>query len=411
MAPANENYDNFFERYDFYDYRPPSSENINQPGGEIPITVYNEDIITLPCESRLVFTGQISVNTVATDGTATAVTNIDTSKIDFDLNGILHRFEFIEYKVGEHKVDDIRKPGISTTMKGLASFRPNMAQSLSGWNIYQGAKSLINSSGYFTIIKPLSELMGCFEDYRKCLVRVPQTLIFHISTSSDNNCFYSKEGTKYQVSFKFTDIIWRMRHIKLRIDKEAKLRKEVLTSTNYTMHFRHWLYQSTTIPVGTTEYTWDVPVSHSKVKYAIIAFQKDVVGKLDKQMGRFDLLNVENVQLEINNYLLYPKDRLNLKYAENKCGNIFEMFKAFPKSYYNRPEEDPVCDYITFLTDFPMIIIDCSHQPEVIKDSLINTKIHFNFRSDGFPDKGMVHLLMIMDCKAVYNPLNNQVIT
>jgi hypothetical protein len=409
MAPTMENYDNFIERYDYYDYRPPMSENINQPGGEFPITVYNEDIITLPCESQLVFVGQITVSEKAGE-VVEQLKDIDSKNIDFDLNGILHRFELIEYKIGENKVDDIRKPGVASTMKGLVSFRPCKAKCLSGWNEYPNSSSLINKKGFFTIIKPLSEIMGFFEDFNKCLVRVPQTLVFHNTTLSDNNCFTTTKSS-YLVTMKLSDIIWRMRHVKLRIDKETKLRKEVLSSTNYTIFFRHWLYQSTTLPAGSTEYTWDVPVSHSKVKYALIAFQDDYSGKLNMNASNFSFFNVENIQLEINNYWLYPKDRLNLKYDEYKCGNAYEMFKAFSKSYYNRDREDPICDYIEFLTKYPIFVIDCSHQPEVIKDSLINAKIHFNFRGTGFPAKGVVHLLMIMDRKTVYNPLSNQVIT
>ena len=120
--------------------------------------------------------------------------------------------------------------------------------------------------------------------------------------------------------------------------------------------------------------------------------------------------DVENVQVSLNNNYLYPKDRLNVKVVENKCGNIYEMFKTFRKSYYNlSDEEDTICDYITFCNNYPIIAIDCSHQPDVIKESLINTKLYLNFRT-GFPANGRVHLVMIMDRKVVYNPLSNQVI-
>ena len=233
MAPIEENYDDFIEHFEYNDYRPPQSEDINQSGGEFPINVHSEDIITLPCESLLVFHGQIKINEVTGDSVKKSI-DVDPKKIRFDTNGILHRFDHIEYKIGDNKIDDIRKPGIATTMKGLLSFQPNMSRSLSGWDIYPNATNLINAQGYFTVIKPLSEVMGFFEDFGKCMVRIPQSLIFHNSTTSDHAMVYSDQTT-YSVTVTFKEIIWRMRHVKLRIDKEIKLRKEVLGNTNFSM--------------------------------------------------------------------------------------------------------------------------------------------------------------------------------
>ncbi|XP_065203909.1 uncharacterized protein LOC135834000 [Planococcus citri] len=285
-----------------------------------------------------------------------------------------------------------------------------MSHSLSGWDIYpNSSNNLINDQGYFTIIKPLSEVMGFFEDFRQCMVCVPQSLIFHNTTASDNIMMYS-DNTGYNVTVIFKEIIWRMRHVKLRIDKEIKLRKEVLGNTNFTMFYRHWLYQCTAIPAQSTEYTWEIPVAYSRVKWVIVAFQKDSSYSINKRMSQFELFNVENVQLSINNYWLYPKDRLNVKVGERKAGNLYDMFLSFPKSYYNRQECDPICDYGTFLSKYPMIAIDCSHQPETVKDSLINAKLLINLR-EGFPINAKLHLVMIMDRKVIYNPLTNQVIT
>ena len=103
----------------------------------------------------------------------------------------------------------------------------------------------------------------------------------------------------------------------------------------------------------------------------------------------------------------------NLNVRENKCLNLYHMFKNFKISYYNELEDDkihPIIDYSTFLSDYPIIAIDCSYVPTVIKESLINIKINFEW-SVAFDVANTIHCLMIMDSKTVYNPLHNTVIT
>ena len=87
------------------------------------------------------------------------------------------------------------------------------------------------------------------------------------------------------------------------------------------------------------------------------------------------------------------------------------MFRQFKSSYYDKNFDDtlPLIDYNTFLTKYPLIVINCSYQPNVIKQSLINVKILFNWR-DNLPASTTIHCLMIMDRKATYNPLTNRVI-
>ena len=89
------------------------------------------------------------------------------------------------------------------------------------------------------------------------------------------------------------------------------------------------------------------------------------------------------------------------------------MFNQFKVSYYGKElkEMEPLIDYNTFLTKYPIIAVDCSHQPTVIKESLINIRIMFNWRDPGIPAKTVIHCVMIMDKTAIYNPLYNRVIS
>ena len=128
--------------------------------------------------------------------------------------------------------------------------------------------------------------------------------------------------------------------------------------------------------------------------------------------SEFDFCDLENVQVLLNNNFYYPHERLNLNYSQLKCGYLYHMFNQFKVSYYgkNSEEIEPLIDYHTFLTKYPVIAIDCSHQPCVIKESLINVRIMFNWRSQ-LPPNTVVHCVMIMDKQAIYNPLSNRVIS
>lgn len=396
---------NIIESFEYYDYKPPISEDINHLGYEFPINAYNEDIITQPHKSLLVINGQVKLQT----GTPPVpVPKFDYTHIDFVNNGILHIFDRIDYFIGDNKIDSVRKPGITGHMKGLASLKPNKAYSLACWKVNAIKTGLINNEGYFSVVVPLSLIMGFFEDYKQFLYRIPQKLIFCNSTTSVKNCFYSSQ-TGHVGSLTIKDITWRIPQVKFCIAYETQVRKEILKGTSYELFFRHWLYQSISPPVGTTEYTWDLPVSYSKTKYFIIGFQNNRQDNLQVSNDKFDLLDLESVQVLLNNNVYYPRERLNLKYSEHKCGNLYQMYKSFMQSYYNNTDDDPLVDYDHFLSDYPIIVIDCSHQPSVIKESLISIKILFNWR-EPLQDKTTVHCVTIVDHKAVYNPLSNTVI-
>ncbi|KAL6956320.1 hypothetical protein U1Q18_050214 [Sarracenia purpurea var. burkii] len=117
--------ENVIESFEYYDYRTPLSEDINEPGAEFPIVVYNEDIVTHPHKSKLIINGKLNVKKAGATAAdpATDVTAILPSKIHFIYNAILHLFDRIDYYIGDNKVDFIRKPGYAATLKNLVSMR------------------------------------------------------------------------------------------------------------------------------------------------------------------------------------------------------------------------------------------------------------------------------------------------
>ena len=126
---AGQQMDNIIESFEYFDYSPSTTEDFRNASAEFNISVLNEDV-TQPCKSLLVIRGTISL----TDGDS-SLREIDTDKVHFVNNGILHLFDRIDYYVGDAKIDTIRKPGVSTLMKGLVSFEHDLRYNTAGWKI------------------------------------------------------------------------------------------------------------------------------------------------------------------------------------------------------------------------------------------------------------------------------------
>lgn len=414
--------DEIIESFEYFDYRPANTENFDEAGSEFNISVVNEDIVTQPSKSVLVIQGVLTVqHTVVTRAsstespvrTVTTAETINTNLLHFVNNGILHLFDRIDYYIGDAKIDTVRKPGISTLMKGLVSFERDLPYNIAGWKINSPSHTnVLNEQKFFYMNIPLYLVMGFFEDNKTFLYHMSQKLTFYRSTSDKpNNVLFVAGDSGYTVTLNLKDIVWRVPQLKFDINFETQLRKDILNNTNYDLTYRHWFYQNINPPVG-SEFTWDLPVAYAKCKYVLLGFQTGRDNKIDRNNSEFDFCNLENVQVLLNNNVYYPRERLNLKYSELKCGSLYHMFNNFKVSYYgkNSEEVEPLIDYNTFLTKFPIVAIDCSHQPNVIKESLINIRIMFSWRTN-IPENTVIHCVMIMDKKALYNPLSNRVIS
>jgi hypothetical protein len=101
----------------------------------------------------------------------------------------------------------------------------------------------------------------------------------------------------------------------------------------------------------------------------MIGFQTSRNHDISKENSKFDLCNLENVQVNLNT-TKYPNSELRLNYSQNKCDLLYNMFMDFKNSYYGQNEHNlPIANYETSLSDFPIIVVNTSKQNEVIKRS------------------------------------------
>lgn len=396
--------ENGIESYQFYDHLPTNSAQLNQPGRLITIDINNQDIKTFPHKSLLIIRGQLIVRNAEDQ----VLNQIDTNRIKFVNNGLLNLFSKITYSINSHEIDSIDNPGVTTTMKGLASFSNDLALNNSGWQIKNNG-SVLNNRGYFSISIPMSIISGFFEDYKSFIFRINQKLEF-IRSNDDRNCLLIDNAVQnHTFNIQINEVIWRMPHIKFSVETETDINKKITSSTNFNMLFRNWRYFSTTAIPDVREYTWRITTTSAKPRFFIIGFQTDRNHNIGHDNAKFDLCDLENVQISLNT-TKYPNNELRLNVAQNKCDLLYNMFLDYKNTYYGESSHNlPIVNYNTFLNEYPLIIVDTSKQNEVIKDTVIDIKIDFKW-SNVFPINTIVHCLVISDDSFSYNPLTNQVL-
>jgi hypothetical protein len=395
--------DSAIESMEFYDFRPSITDRLND---DFIIEAYNDDVVTHPSRSLLVFQGQIDVKKQDD-------TEIDpiTGKVALIANGLLHLFDRIEYHLGNTKVDDILRPGITSTIKGLASFSRIDNLNDAGWCLDATKSTVIDTKGNFHVTIPLSTILGIMEDYKGYIYRMPQKLIFtkHASSSAVNSVLCNADNYKLDVNLK--NVLWRMPLIKFNVLYDAKIKAEILRGYEYEIKFRHWLYNYKTGISGAREFIWDFPSAYSRAKYVLIGFQTNRDGQAKVDMSKYDYCDLRSLQVQINDAIYYPKERPIWNKDELKYGSLYTMFKDFKLSYYskNPDEAQPLVDMKTFINDYPIVCIDCSRRPDVIKEALINIKIRFEWKNP-LPDNTTIHCVIIADSKAMYCPLHSMAI-
>ncbi|KAK7590536.1 hypothetical protein V9T40_002149 [Parthenolecanium corni] len=399
---------NIIASVEYFDYRPPNSANLNEENGDFCIVIHNEDLVTHPNKSLLELRGKV---TLAKDEDGSAVQVIDHSKLVVSTCGWLHLFDRIDYFIGDNKIDTVRKPGITSLMKGLASFETDKQYCDAGWNFDSDeAKNTIDSSGYFQVTIPMSTVIGFFEDHKSYIYNMSQKLVFYKTSNGVLNLFKSVgDYSKVTAKVDLRDVVFKMPHVKFELEHTTRVRSEIAKNCKYELRYRRWFYNNIS-PASGTDFTWDIPVSYAKTKYILIAFQTRRWNVKTADASRFDLCDLENCQVLLNNNVYYPHERLNVVVSEHRAGVLYSMYKRFKGSYYSKDIDmlQPLLSYTDFITKNPMIVIDCSYQPNVLKESLINLKIFFNWR-EPLPVNTTIHCVTIVDDKAVYSPLTGYI--
>ncbi|XP_075213720.1 uncharacterized protein LOC142319930 [Lycorma delicatula] len=255
-------------------------------------------------------------------------------------------------------------------------------------------------SANFNILLPLKMLLGFFEDYNKILLNVKQELIL-LRASTNNNAVIVPAGKIF--TFKITKIRWKIPYVNVSDEKRLSLLRLVDRDEPISMMFRKWnLYEYPTLPVS-KDVIWTVKTTTQMEKphYVIIGFQTSRKKDATKRASNFDIISLNNIRLYLNS-VYYPYEHIQ---GDNII--LYEMFKSFYKSYYNRDSEAALITPSKYYA-IPLIFIDCSKQNDTLKTGAVDIKIEIQ-TSVNIPGDTTAYCLMISDCIMQYSPLTGTV--
>lgn len=395
-------FDESIAHYELHSHQPYSSSRFDN-NDEIRISIQHQDLSLLPSRSMLHICGRLT----KTDNTRVQNTRMVN-------NAICHLFESISYEINAIEIDRCKNVGLTSTLKNWLSLNPSQGAVMenAGWN-ENGEDSITNTDGYFDVTIPLSMLLGFAEDYRKIVVNVKHELIITRSRNDLNAVLVTPtrvgERENYETSkIDLTKIEWLMPYVVVADSQKIKLLNHIGKDRAITMSYRTWeLYEYPQLP-NTSKHIWSVKTSNQleKPRYVILAFQtrrKNVAGK---NASHFDHCNLSNVKLFLNSQQ-YPYGNLNLNIQRNQYALLYDMYANFQNSYYGK-ESEPMLNKMDFISNSPLIVIDCSKQNESLKSAPVDVRLEFETR-DNFPTDTVAYCLILHDRIVQYNPISGDV--
>lgn len=360
---------------------------------EIRITIQQQDLYVWPHDSYIYIEGVIEKT----------VGNIDEMPY-FVNNAMAFLFDEIRYEINGFTVDKSKNVGISSTMKGYISHKPTDMYSLAtaSWKITDFVHLV--DKGTFNFCIPLKNILGFAEDYRNIIMNVKHELVL-IRSRTDTNAL---TGTNSNCKIKLLKIQWRIPHVNVSDVEKLKLLKVIDRKQTIPMHFRSWeLYEYPTLP-QTDLQVWTVKTSTqlNTPRYIIVGFQTSRNNVITSDKSIFDHCKFNSIKVHLNSES-YPYENLDINFNSSQYAVLYDMYCRFQKTYYHdQAVTSPLLSFEQFKSTAPLIVIDCSHQNEALKKSVIDIRMVIQTK-ENIPANTTAFCLIIHDNLVTYNPYTN----
>jgi len=357
---------------------------------EIRIPIQNREALTLPSESYLIIEGNFDKPVVNPPVAFPA-----TTKLSY--NGLAHLFSEIRYELNGVVIDQTKNPGVTTSLKGYISYDTDEQK-------IKTTEYMDANTGQFQIVVPLNHLFGFCEDYRKILLNIRQELVL-IRANVNTNAY---ESAANDHTLEITKISWRMPHIMVSDSERLRLLKILNSDPWLAMGFMTWELHELPQVNRTTKHTWTVRTSPKleTPRYIIFAFQNNRKNTLGQTASEFDNCNLTTAKLYLNG-IPFPYDNIHVDFPKNHYPILYNMYARFQSSYYGT-EDRPLISYADFKTKCPMVVFDCSRQPETLKSGSVDIRIEWE-TAEAMQDNTSAYCLILHDRVVNYRPLSNAV--
>lgn len=391
----------------------PFSNTALGKGDEIRIAIQNRDAHTLPSESFIYIEGKI-----------TRPTDLKCD-INITHNGLTNMFNEMKYEVNSVEVQRVKKPGVTSAMKGFCSYTPADANFLqnAAWDVQDGNKTF-TKDGAFSGCIPLKHVFGFCEDYNRILVNCSQQLILNRSMS-DAACMHFTEITGGDVltsetgkakmkkcHIELSRVLWKVPVVKVNDRERLRLMKIIDSKKMISCAFRNWeLCEYPNIPQS-KKHSWMVKTCSQveKPRCLIVAFMTNGMGSntsVGDSEADFDTCSLSNIKAFINS-TEYPYENFNESFDKNMFTMFYQNYVDFQKYYYERMNANPCLSREQFKKWGPFICIDCSRQNDDAKTSSVDLRIEFESENN-FPANTAAYCLVIHDRVIQYNPFTGEV--
>lgn len=365
---------------------------------EIRIAIQSQNAYLLPHDSSILIECDITIDdTILNPDGATSKS--DAYTVD---NFAAFLFDSIKYELNGVEIDNCRNVGITSLMKGRASFTPDECRGLEISTF--GLGQLVAKASKATIIMPLRMYLGFAEDYQSIIINQKHELILQRS-KNDLNCFYAHADA---AKIKINRIQWRMPHVKVDDYTQIRIMKQIESDDPIDMAFRSWeLHEYPVLPISNKQ-VWTVRTSSNlmRPRYIILGFQTARNYVIQKNITKFDGCTINNVKLYLNTNV-YPEENMNINFLNGQYTILYEMYKKFQSSYYHGGVRSAK-PYLT-LSQFstaPLFVFDCSRQDESVKSSSIDVRIEI-LSDYNMPAETSAYCLIIHDNVMKYRPLTS----
>ncbi|XP_047099356.1 uncharacterized protein LOC124716847 [Schistocerca piceifrons] len=389
-------FDDSIHRIENHAYKP-YGQSVFGYNDSVSIVIQNENSYLLPSESRLFIEGKI-VNTAKTKAT----------DANLGKNCALFLFSELQYRLNNEVVDHVRNPGITTLLKGTASFTPDHSNILlnAGWGSVANIKELVDSKGHFNFCIPLKMIFGFCEDYKKIILNARHELVLIRNRNDTSSVLATKSDPDVQIILE--KVWWEMPHVHVADKNQIPLWNILKNDRSLRLAFRHWDLTESIAP-EINFWSWQIKfTTHLETaRYVILGFQVDREA-YDKDSSIFDSVDITNLKVYLNS-VRYPEENFLCDFETKTLAHAYDLYSRFQPSYYiYNGLSNPLFSPIEFHNN-PIFVIDCSHQNESIKSSIIDVKIEIETKNP-FKRNTMAYCLVIHDVIIDMNPTTNRVI-
>lgn len=372
---------------DYHTYTPYLQSYNNND--EIRISIQNQDLYVLPCESFIYVEGFIK--DVKNNKLVQTASNFKLKN-----NFVAYLFDEIRYELNGIEIDHTRHLGTCTTIKNLISLSTTDSNAMenAAWNKLDDI-DVIN--GYFNFYVPLKMLLGFAEDYNKIILNGKHELIL-LRNKNDSDLVYSTVTTE-ETQLTISNISWRIPHVQLSDYSKLNMIKIINSGAAIPIAFRSWdCHMNPQLNSG-TNHIWNVKLAanRERPRYVIIGFQHD---------NKFIHCDLINLKVHLNSES-YPYDDLNLKFKNERFAILYDMYVRFQQNYYYK-EPQPLLSCQEFKNKAPIIVVDVSHQNESVNSGPIDIKLEFE-TAQNIPTNTTAYCILIHDRIIEYIPLRGEI--